>query len=401
MNRPSHLPPRNIAGRSRLVRSSALVVLAALGVGCSSGGSSTTEPVDSVDPAATSATSAPTEVVTTAITITTSTTTSTTTTTTLPDDVVAIAAACETLGTQGYETRKAALAELPAGYEEAGGAGEAAVAVEAECPKRLNRLREARAIEERVASIDTENDPKITITDFNCDQPATFVVDNGLDFPIGVHVGLSITPEGEEDVSGTSLEPIVVWSIEPGQSEPVRADFVAFEGRGWNCDLSVEPFDATVSDADASLGEPTHPELTGDDPALWFPELIALENAAASSGDLDRASVTEDLRSASYPGVLEGITAEPDPNAVDATYTVCDQGRSQLDADHVSFVSAQSLPERTVEGENGPEVAPAETNLFHGIFRRGSDGQWRWLSTAKYFDSVTYSGCRDTAEPAG
>ena len=70
--------------------------------------------------------------------------------------------------------------------------------------------------------------------------------------------------------------------------------------------------------------------------------------------------------------------------------TVCDMGQSSPDADHLSFVYFAAYPERTVETDDGSEIEPPYSQLRHALFRRGADGQWRWLSAVAKFNSSRY-----------
>ena len=73
----------------------------------------------------------------------------------------------------------------------------------------------------------------------------------------------------------------------------------------------------------------------------------------------------------------------------------------QPDPDHVALVWEERRPELTVDGDNGAETTPAEVELNDGIFRRGSDGQWRWLHTKDLIVPADGSGCAGLASGLG
>lgn len=324
-------------------------------------------------------------------TSTTMTSTSTTTTTTVaPTSTIAptaevVDAICTSLHTDGFETRRVMLDALLSAFTEAGGVGDGRREGAAECGDALTRLDGAVAIRERLQTIDMAEEDglyAITLTDFSC-AAGTFVVTatNNAAVPLGLHANFAMYLDGDRtDSVQSSLAPIVLWSIDPGASETINGRFIDVPDAPLSCEFEAQIFDADPSPADASHGgEPAHPTLTGDDPSAWFPALTEFETVARASGDIDLAAITEDVRSMSYDEVALAISeGQPLPDV--ESIEVCERGRSQPDDDHIGFVFRQQL-------------ATGEARLSHGIFRRGADGQWRWLSTARYYESTVSDDC--------
>lgn len=330
------------------------------------------------------------------ITIATSTTTSTTTTSTsttttvVPTTTIAptaevISAICASLRSDGFETRRVMVDALSSAFTEAGGEGDGRAEVTAECGDALGRLDSALEIRDRLQTIDMAEEDGLhamSLTDFSC-AAGTFevTVTNDAAVPLGLHANLAMYLDGDrEDSAQSSFAPIVLWSIEPGASETINGRFVDVPESRIYCELEAQVFDADRSSAGASIGtEPEYPALTGDDPSVWFPALSDVEHAARTSGEIDLVAVTEDVRSMAYDEAALAISdgeALPDVESLE----VCERGRSQPDDDRIGFVYLQRLT-------NG------DARLSHGLFRRGVDGQWRWLSTARYYESIVSDDC--------
>lgn len=360
-------------------------LLALLIAACSTSGTA-------ADPAPTTPTIAITQATTltntTARTTTTASTTSTTMepTTTLSPAAVYVSEVCAVLSEVGFETRRAVLGELPDAFADAGGVGDVRDAVAAQCAAALERLEAAVAIRDRIeqATTASEGSPPVEVTDFQCDGGNVSVdVTNLTETAVGIHVAFAIyDAEDRADPIQSSYAPIVIWSLEPGATETVAGLFADIGGRALYCEVNGDIFDADPSDVDAALDVAMHPELTGDDPAAWLPALLAVERGAAGTGDADVAAAIADIRSVSYLDVLERIldtTVDPGDASAVGEIEICERGRTQPDPDRISLVYR--------------EVWDGGSQLRHGLFRRGLDGQWRWLSTARYFESSILDDC--------
>ena len=297
---------------------------------------------------------------------------------------------CADLSTLGYESRKAVLAAATADVtlDDAVDGG-AIAAVRERCPDALERIESAVALEQRVRALKPA-DRVLDVDGLACDsQEMSARFTNVSEFPLGVHVEFVLTSERTGHVMN-GREPTVVWSIAPGETALVRTGVILGIDT-YRCSVRYSAFDASPTDADASLAEPEHPEFTGDDPADWLPALLQFERETDGSGDPDRAAVTEDLRSIAYDDVLASATEQPPANPDEApTITVCERGQDRPDPDHLGVVYAAHYPDRTVQTDDGPEFRAAETLVRHGLFRRGRDGQWRWLTWVANFDSAMY-----------
>lgn len=290
---------------------------------------------------------------------------------------------CAVLRTEGYETRKAALLEL----ERAAGddAATARDAVRDECSAAAARLADAVEVEARRDELDRGEAP-VEISGLQCaDGTYQFVATNRVDHPIGVHAGFRIfVGDGEVPVSSADY-PIVIWRLEPGQRQGITGDFtVPDTDDGYRCNVTARVFDATDDDADAGLPGVTDAALTGDEPENWFGALLGREVDGVGSGDVDAAAVTEDLRSTFYDNVLAANTGDEPADRIPTSVTICRDSVARPDVDHLSFVYFVTYP----TGDGGEEGL-----LRHGLFRRGSDDQWRWLSAAQYFDSPDFWSC--------
>ncbi len=81
--------------------------------------------------------------------------------------------------------------------------------------------------------------------------------------------------------------------------------------------------------------------------------------------------------------------------------TVCEAGREQLDPDHVALAWEELRPELTIDGPDGPETTLAGNELHHGVFRRGSDDQWRWLHRKTLIVPADGAGCAGLTSALG
>jgi hypothetical protein len=334
--------------------------------------------------------STPTTPIASTSTFTTTTTTTTMTTTVAPTTTIAptvevVIDVCESLRSDGFETRRVAAGALAEAFTAAGGAGDGRAEAAAECGEELDRLDGALEIRDRMQTIDIAEEHElyaVSLTDFSC-GPGTFEVTatNDTAAPLGLHANFAMYIYGNRDKAlQSSFTPIVIWSIEPGASEVISGQFADSPQSQIYCDLDGQVFDADQTSVDASLGaEPEYPALTGDDPAAWFPALMEVQSAARSSGEIDLAAVTDDVRSMSYDEAALAISEGevlPETDIVE----VCERGRSQPDADHIGVVYLERF-------------AAGDTRLSHGLFRRGADGQWRSLSSARYYESTISADC--------
>ncbi len=287
----------------------------------------------------------------------------------------AATAACATLATAGYETRKALVASLD---------GDSVSSLTTSCPDDLERLNSAIEIEQRMVAFSANAAP-LTASDLICDAGNfSLKITNEVDHPVGVHASLRLVRAEAADTQspvGSTLQPLVIWSLEPGASASLTAEYLVNRGtdQGLTCEVDITAFDATPGDADASLGETRVPELAVDDPAAWLPFLVAQGGAIIGTGDADLAAVVEDVRSAGYPTVVR-LVVDDDAVPVDTgTISVCSASIEQPSDRLMSVVYFDGLADAS--------------RLQHGLFRRGNDGQWRWLSSSAYFDSQEYWDC--------
>ncbi|NNE10792.1 MAG: hypothetical protein HKN41_00940 [Ilumatobacter sp.] len=296
----------------------------------------------------------------------------------LPDRVAAL---CETLTSAGLETRAAAVDEFESVAAEMGEGEQAAEQLEAACGAAASRARDAIALLDRRDQLDATDDP-VSLTGFRCaDGEYRFVAENNVDHPIGVHVALRLFSPSD-DLLGTADYPIVIWELEPDARQGITGTYTDPGIDGLRCNLLARVFVAG-GDGDAAIPGSADPELTGDDPNDWFGVLLGREVDAVGSGDPDAASLTEDIRSTFYDDVMELNLGDAPVDRVPTSVTICNGTVDRPDDDHVSFVYFVTYP--AGGGDEG--------FLRHGLFRRGSDGQWRWLSAAHSFDSPDFYGC--------
>ncbi len=278
---------------------------------------------------------------------------------------------CNSLATDGFATRLATMMEANVEYR----------SVEAACPEVYTQWNGAIEIVTRMARFDIDG-MALTATDLVCDGGSfSLSITNNVDHPIGVHASMRLVGDGTGGPAGSTLQPLAIWSVEPGATSVLTDSYRSNSGsdEGLTCEVDIAAFDATPGDADASLGETRVAELAVDNPAAWLPFLIAQGAAIIGTGDADLAAVVEDVRSAEYRSVVElvrDVTAEP---ASTGTISVCTASIEQPDDRHMSVVYF----------DDGAE----SSQLRHGLFRRGNDAQWRWLSSSVYFDSQEYWEC--------
>lgn len=291
--------------------------------------------------------------------------------TTLGDEPLTVESLCSSLATDGYETRKATLAV----------AGPLRAEAEAGCPDLVARLTRAIEIEDRVAAFSIGN-PPLTATDLACEgDDFSLLITSQAEDPIGIHAALRLTAEGVEVPFGSTLEPLVVWSLEPGASTKLEGRFAANRptDAALMCEVEIKVFDATASDADASLGKTIVPQLAVDDVVQWLPYLIAQAAAVAGGGNPDLAAIIEDVRSSDYRTVVDVVGSTGDEAPETGVISVCTASVEGPDDRLLSVVYFEELE--------------ASSHLRHALFRRGNDDQWRWISSSVYFDSKNYWDC--------
>lgn len=261
---------------------------------------------------------------------------------------------CEALRTQGYETRKVSFDEASETSHNLAGAA---------CPDDISRLRDARAVEAAAATI---GDDAVTVEFTRCAGTRTgFAVTvaftNTADRSVGVVAAVRSTVEDQPTGLGVAT---TVWHIEPGQT--VTRELEASTRGGTGCSVTSSTF---LSDpdltGDASGVATGSDELTSDDPAVWYPALVAAEQEWWTAGDasLDSPATTEDLRSLAYPGLVDHVRAGGRGEPLDGTASVC--GHS-AHPDNPNFVRY---------------VAVLDELVVAGAARRGADSRWRSLGT--------------------
>jgi len=121
----------------------------------------------------------------------------------------------------------------------------------------------------------------------------------------------------------------------------------------------------------------------------WFRDLLEAGALARGSRQPDLASVVEDVRSVDYNSVLEGTEdTSPDQRPSFELFTVCGDQSRVGDDNIVAFYYAFSDPSSDT---------PSDVELGLGAFRRGSDGQWRWLITSLAVPAAADQDCVDAA----
>lgn len=292
----------------------------------------------------------------------------------------------------GFETRRNALADFAESYSEAGGTGDGMAAAESACGPAIERVEAANVIIARsdgfVVDPDEESgvEPSLRTDDFVCESGAyALTLTNTTNFPIGAQISFGLRDE-TNDLIRSGNEANVIWSIAPGASERVNGTYVELEYES-TCSLEVELFDADPTDVDASSGVATRLELTGDDPQTWVLGLAELSALAVETRDRDAAADVEDIRSSAYEEVIANARRGGERAAI-GEVIVCANGRDQPDPDHVSLIFEVEFLTTGAD-----DAVTSQRQLSQGVFRRGADGQWRWLGTADEFVPASGEGC--------
>lgn len=298
--------------------------------------------------------------------------------TTRPPDA---AGTCEVLRTDGYETRKTVLDDYAA---ESGDV--AFVEVRTQCAADLARVEAARAIEARREALFALETP-VELSDFSCfDGGFRANATNRSDDAVGVHLTLRFVWNLSRRLVVTGDDAFVLWRIAPGETVPLSGTYAYEPAPQVDCRLDGVVFLADDSPADAGLERAVDPTLTGDDPSTWLPALVAAEHPAIGSGDPDAATVVEDIRSGSYAGIVAGTTEQRPVVAPDVSVRICADGIRRPTPDLIQIMfSMEAEPTPSTPERDG---VTRLSRIVSGIFRRGSDGQWRWLGAARELQSA-------------
>ena len=281
---------------------------------------------------------------------------------------------CETLGTDGFESRVDAFSRFVAAEDDGRSS------IEAACGEDLVRLDDARAIRSAANALDERDDP-IEITGLRCSSgDYSFIAENTSDVPVGVHVAFRVFADDDEEPTSSANYPIVIWSLEPGGQQGITGDFDEPDTDSYRCNLNARVFLSDTSPAGAGIPDVTNDARTGDDPTQWIGALLEAETLAVGSGDIDAAADTEDLRSVFYDDVFDATQASEPASRVPTAIRICSATVDQPDPDRMSLVYFITYSD-------------GESFFRHGLFRRGADGQWRWLSAAHYFQSDDFADC--------
>lgn len=284
---------------------------------------------------------------------------------------------CETLSIGGFESRVDAVARFIAANDD----GRANI--ETACGDDLTRLHDARAIRSAANALDERDDP-IEITGLRCSNgDYSFIAENTSAVAVGVHVAFSIFADDDDDPTSSANYPIVIWMLEPGGKQGITGDFDEPDADTYRCNLSARVFVADTSAAGAGLPGVVDPGRTGDDPTEWIGALLEAETLAIGSGDIDAAASTEDLRSVFYDDVFDSTQSTEPATRIPSSIRICSATVDQPGPDRMSFVYYITY----ADGD------ATESFFRHGLFRRGADGQWRWLSAAHYFQSADFADC--------
>jgi hypothetical protein len=318
---------------------------------------------------------------------TTTTTVAPTTTTTIEPSVQFTIDTCKKLDTLGYETRKKIIASVDADFLAAGGTGSGIDSVKATCAPSVDRMVKANELQGRLADAVSNN--AVTITDFHCANGRfDLMVTNNAADPFGFTFVADITSNGQS--IETNEEPVVAWSVEPGESQKVNGSWIVPEEPGeLGCNVNADGFLADDSPADAALPTSTNALLRSPDPAIFFPEIWRLEPLAKT---MDDPAVTEDLRSTAYRRLVKNIGAQAD-HWPRTSVVICPGSTRQPRVNLMSFVYYATYGPHTEKIDEKDVQVASSQHLEFGAFRRGSDGQWRWLGKSRRIDSSAYRSC--------
>lgn len=266
------------------------------------------------------------------------------------------------------------------------------------CPAEWARVTAASDVAERSAvalSGPIVQGQSVVLTGQRCDVGAEWSVRISSFTTEVVGMSLVFALMIGDEIEVTASEPVVVRGIVPGEERVVTAPGpVPPSSEATECSVTGNLFLDDRSPADASLEEPTHPELTGDHPAEWFPHLYNAYLDAAGSGDPTWSGVLEDVRSHAYADfeaeIMDESAAYTGPRP---TVAVCAES-IQRDGDVITFVYQHRSAAGTEIDETGAEVATeARDGTAMTMLRQGADGQWRWLGNDLTFKSERHTDC--------
>ncbi len=213
----------------------------------------------------------------------------------------------------------------------------------------------------------------------------SLTITNEFDAPISV---LVVARFGRTaDTRPESFSAVVTQSIPPGESRQVILNKPP-ESSVSRCAFAIRPF--IVLDGDYQFDAGLIPAAADDqqassDPAIWVPAVQAA--AAANSGvrTLDyRVANYEDVHSPDVYGT-DGLTDTSDEPPIPATTPADGFDESQTSA---QFCKEIDLPQPVEDPEGEVALIVFEAvnptgntldNIEIGLFRRGSDGRWRYL----------------------
>ncbi len=310
-------------------------------------------------------------------------TTSTTTTTTLPPtttttpgaDVVALT--CDQLVTTPWPTRRDVVAGQVPAFQAAGGVGELGDALRAVCPDDLARLEAAVDIEQRaIAATESGRDRDDLLHDFFCPgETAEVDATNWSTEPIGLITGARVEDGLRDPDEEETAEDVVtiVWAIPPLATQHLS---IPLARPSDGCSLHSYFFLGDQGPADLGAPGAPGPATSGDDPAVWLPELIRAELADRPAPTLEARAFIEDIR------WLRGRRGPDDPDTdVHPLFalTICPGTIEQPAPDLMAFAYRADFDEAIVPSPIGTLSHPGYATLEYGAFRRGSDGRWRRL----------------------
>ncbi len=280
-------------------------------------------------------------------------------------------ALCTTLRSAAFAERRQLVADA-----------DATAAVSDRCPEDLARSNAAVAVRERVEAVAASTDTPLALADVSCNVTTnrlSFSAQNATVEPLGASIGVTLLDAAGQPI-GAAGEPIVVWRLSPGESVAVDVALTPVAvTEGVQCELAGTWFLAETSDVDAGLPDVQDPELASDDPAVWLPRLGETASAAAAAGDAAAVASIEDLRSTDFDAVAALLEAgEP---VAPADVRICASSSEGSPTPAWQWVAYEVTP---------PDGAPFSEV---GVFRRGSDGQWRWLTRAVPVGGSAFTGC--------
>ena len=268
------------------------------------------------------------------------------------------AAVCDVLRSGAYGIRRRTLDSLSSAVRGA---------AEGNCPDAITATARAVAIRTAIGQLDSEPVAAELRSCTTRDGQITAVVDIENRSTRAVGALVSITVSGAPEQPGLVF---VRWALPPRQPIAVQVRGPRRPGSGGGaCELRISAF---VNDPDLQGGDPPAADdgPTSDDTVgTWLPAVLDVEAAWQEAGDPLRVGDTEDLRSLHFSSLVLAADTGNLPAIEDPAVEVC----SSTSADDGS-----RLTEVTWAQGQG-----ADRRVLAGVFRRGGDGRWRWLSDAR------------------